>query len=118
MTIDETLAEFARHFVQSHYRERFLHDARRRPEKLDSKVSHASADIFEPRTLGGSVQYDDADPCLFFFRSGFINMPWGEAMRRIEAHGGGGYLVIDATGRKFFAQSEGFPPPQTHAGQA
>ena len=40
----------------------------------------------------------------------------GRICHQMNHHGGGGYLVVNSTGSKFYAQAEGFPPPETYAG--
>ncbi len=42
---------------------------------------------------------------------------WRDAMDAVQT-GGGGVLIIDESGRRFFAQAEGFPPPDSFAGDA
>ncbi len=35
---------------------------------------------------------------------------------KIVQMGGGGYLIVDQNGYKFYAESEGEPPPEKYAG--
>jgi len=117
MTDNNALATFASNFVQQHYRDRFLHEAVKKPMRLSARICHELSGILLPQYRCGRVQFSPADKCFSFTKLRFEATTWGEAMRRVDA-GGGGHLIIDGTGRKFFADSEGFPPPETYAGGA
>ena len=118
MTQHEILTVFADAFVQKHLRARFLHESERKPMRLAARLSHGLPGLLLPQYRGGKVSFKPGDECLCFTRSDFQLTTWGDAMRKIEYNGGGGNLVIDVTGCKFFADSEGFPPPDIYAGAA
>lgn len=103
-------------FVQPTYRERFIHEASKKPGKLMARVCHDIESVFDSRFDGEQFKYVESDACLLFTMTGRQSKTtWGEAMQLVQ-RGGGGILVIDGSGRKFFAQSEGFPPPRQFAG--
>ncbi|GEM_PF-4651194 len=108
----------AQRFVLSTFRDRFVHEALRRPERLMTRICHQIDAVFERRFRGGSTACPAQAPCLFFELTGRRSWTtWGLAMDLVR-RGGGGFLVIDGSGRGFFAQAEGEPPPTCYAGDA
>lgn len=116
MELKDTLEIFSRSFVKKPYRYRCVHDALKKPGNLMKKVCHGISDVFEPRFENGSINVDSNDPCYLFDLNGHMEKTtWGNAMIALQG-GGGGFLIIDRTGCKFYAESEGEPPPVKYAG--
>jgi hypothetical protein len=108
---------FAERFVKKAFRGRLVHEAIRKPDKLMARVCTQIADVFEDHFRNGACVLKPNDQCFLFEMTGRSQeMSWSAATQHMNEYGGGGYLVIEATGHKFYAQSEGFPPPQTYAG--
>jgi hypothetical protein len=113
-----TLTLFAHRFVRREFRERFLHEAARKPARLHSRICHGIDRVFddEYRCLDRRQPafFQAHDPCLFF--SGrFESVTWAEARAEMD-RGGGGYLVIKRDGSAFHAETEGEPPDRIYAG--
>lgn len=84
-----------------------------------ARVCHDIESLFEERFKNGSCSFLGSNGCLLFTLVGHMTFTtWDEAMKTVERGGGGGYLIIDESGRHFFAQAEGSPPPVKFAGDA
>jgi hypothetical protein len=118
MNIDEVLRIFCTNFVQPDFRERFLHEAVKKPTRLRSRICHEISDVFLPQYRGGRIQFSPDAACITFVGTRLQPSTWAEEMQKVATIGGGGRLIIDASGRGFYADSEGFPPPDVYAGQA
>ena len=117
MLTSEALRICAAKFVKHQFRDRFVHEAIKKPERLMARVCTRISDVFEDRFRNGPCTLRPEDPCFLFGLTGrYQQINWSGALQHINNYGGGGYLVIDATGHRFYAQSEGFPPPETYAG--
>lgn len=115
MEVEAALLVASENFVLLERRDRFVHEARKKPEKLMARVCHEIEMLFESRFLGGSCSFPEGDGCILYTLTGRVSKStWGEAMKAV-ALGGGGFLIIDESGKRFFAQSEGFPPPKHYA---
>lgn len=116
--MEKALKLFAQKFVRKSFRERFVHEALKKPERLMYRVCHAISDVFEHRFKNGRCEFNGKAECFFYVLTGDLqHTTWAQALERINRLGGGGYLIIDASGDKFYAQSEGTPPPDTYSGQ-
>lgn len=103
------LNEFSVRFVRKALRERVVHEALKKPRKLQARVCHEISDVFDEKYKGGAPRIGDDDRCLFLGWSGeIVELTWREARERM-ASGGGGYLVINSTGTAFYAETEGYP---------
>lgn len=110
MDESEALALFASRFVRCEFRERFLHEARRRPQDLHRRICHDIESVIDASFKGQAASIEPQDPCLFLGWFGPVTrISWHEARSRM-ASGGGGYLVIKADGSAFHAETEGYPP--------
>jgi hypothetical protein len=108
MTPTETLEAFASCFVIEGFRSRFLHEAIKKPDKLHGRICHHIDDVFPEKYRGHLVRFKDDDPCLVLgWGRGIRESTWGEAAHFMSR--GGGLLVIDSTGRKFYAETEALP---------
>jgi hypothetical protein len=117
MPTDKALKIFAHKFVKKQFQDRFIHEVVKKPARLMARVCDRISDVFEDRFRNGMCTLKPDDRCVLFELTGrFQEMTWSAAKQHMDSYGGGGYLVIEATGHKFFAQSEGFPPTQTYAG--
>lgn len=108
------IEKFASHFVIATFRERFSHEALKKPHKLNARICHAIETVFESKYKGGSVEFESIEPCIYISRSEKIReLSWLEASKYI---GCGGILVISQKGNKFYAETEGEPAIQIWAG--
>ena len=105
-----TLTAFAGHFVVVAFRERFVHEALKKPRRLHARVCHELPAWLAPPCGAGDAGFQAAQACWSLVRPGvWVAISWADARERLSA-GGGGHLVIAAGGERFHAESEGFPP--------
>ena len=105
MVKTEALETFAQSFVLPGIRERIIHEATKRPEKLLQRICHDIQDMFSPALARCSVSYEESDECyLLIGPRGFTKTTWAKASRNMGL--GEGCLIIDATGTTFYAESE------------
>ncbi|MDH3438584.1 MAG: hypothetical protein OEN48_16565 [Betaproteobacteria bacterium] len=117
MVTNEALQIFAAKFVKRAFQDRFVHEAIKKPARLMTRICHRISDVFEDRFRDGTCTLKPDDQCFLFELTGrHQETNWSAATQHMDKYGGGGYLVIEATGQKFYAQSEGFPSPETYAG--
>ena len=96
---------FASAFVVPAFRDRFVHEAARRPDKLLARVCHNPDDLFEASLAKGRCSFELSEACLILSSpKGFRASTWAEAHRAMGL--GDGLLVIGAAGGKFYAETE------------
>lgn len=111
-----TIEQFSKNFVKSHYQGRCVHDALKKPNKMMQKICHRISEVFDDKYRDNLMTYDEHAECYFWCLTGHVDKTtWSAAMNVVNITGGGGYLIIEVGGNKFFAQSEG-KQPQTYAG--
>ncbi len=115
MNVTDTLAAFATNFVKEDMRERFLHEAIKKPAKLQVRICHSFDALFPAQYKNASVRFEPESSCLVFGRRPkFEETTWQEASKQIGF--GDGVLVISSNGRQFYAESEGAPVSEVWAG--
>ena len=84
-----------------------------------SKICHSISDVFPQQYAHGKIGFTDQDDCIFFDLTGRAEeLTWEQASISMTTYGGGGYLVIEKNGNKFYAESEGYPPSEVYTGVA
>lgn len=117
MDIKRPITVAANKFVLKNFRERFVHEATKKPAKLMKRVCHEIESVFEDRFFNRVPNYPENEKCFLFDLSGHLSiLSWKDAME-VVGIGGGGILIIDESGSRFFAQSEGFPPDKHYFGE-
>ena len=105
MTNIEIFEAFASTFIRSEFRERFAHEATKKPGKLLERVCHESGQMFEATLANGSCSYQPSESCLILSGlKGFVVSTWAHASRAMGL--GDGFLVIGSGGSKFYAETE------------
>ena len=107
MNSEELLAHFARNHVRPEFRERFMHEALKKPGKLQSRICHSITDVFSERYRHGLCPFSEEDPCVPITGTGVEHLeqrPWSEV--RYLATPGFGLLAISSDGREFIAETE------------
>ena len=100
---------FAGRYVREAFRERFVHEAMRRPIDLHRRICHEIEKVFDTKYEGQAASFKDDDDCLFLGWSWKITRKtWKEAREEMPG-GGGGYLVIKADASSFYAETEAYP---------
>jgi hypothetical protein len=116
MSHAEILEAFAAAFVRQEFRDRFVHEALKKPTKLHARVCHSIEDLFPVQYKNRSVQFKPEAPCLVLgWNRGLQETTWGEASKQMQV--GGGLLVIDLSAAKFYAETEGTPEAEVYAGE-
>ncbi|AYQ28873.1 MULTISPECIES: hypothetical protein [unclassified Polaromonas] len=109
MTNPEALAAFVGRFVKAEFRDRFLHEAVKKPKDLHRRVCHDIEKIFDGSYRGRPAAFQVDDQCLLLgWSSPFTAVSWTDAKAKID-QGGGGYLVVKSDGSAFYAETEGEP---------
>jgi hypothetical protein len=105
----QILEKFAEKFVIKKFRERFVHEALKRPKDLHRRICHEISTVFSEVYENQKISFDNKDKCLFLSWSEPIYpTTWKEA-KEVMSSGGGGYLVIKADGSGFYAETEAYP---------
>lgn len=105
MSDKELFETFAQNFVRPEFRDRFVHEALKKPGKLHSRICHSIGDLFDAKFAHGTCSFGDAENCVMISGSkGFKTATWSDARNLIGFDIG--LLVIGADGRKFYAETE------------
>ena len=99
------LEAFAQRYVVAGFRERFVHEAMKRPEKLHSRICHSIEDVLPASFAGNPAPFSSEDQCLVLEGSrGFRATTWGALRRQVGL--GEGLLVVGNDGSRFYAETE------------
>ena len=105
MVNNEVFSVFAAQFIRPEFRERFIHEATKKPEKLLQRVCHNIEELFLPSFAKSDSPVVKTGTCyLLHGPRGFRETSWESASKIIGI--GDGCLVIDASGNMFYAESE------------
>lgn len=117
MDRSEILLSFSRNFVNEEFRERFFREATKKPEKLFARICHSIEEVLLSRYKGRTVSFDPEQHCVMLGpKVRFEEVTWAVAHKAMGF--GGGLLVIDASGKKFYAETEGTPKHEVWCGDA
>ncbi len=106
-TNHDLLETFAAKHVQRSFRDRFLHEAINKRNKLQSRICHTINDVFADSYRDGACPFSPDEICIPIAGTGvdsFKEYRWSEVLK--EATPGFGLLVISADGSKFYAETE------------
>ncbi len=105
MSNKEIFVAFASAFIKRSFRDRFVHEAIKKQDKLLARVCHNPDDLFEASLLNGNCSYEPSEACLVLSDfTGFRSSTWAEAQGVMGL--GDGVLIIGAAGSKFYAETE------------
>lgn len=105
----EIITKFAKDFVKKNFRDRFVHEAMKRPKDLHRRICHDISKVFDDSFKGQSISFRNDEKCLFLgWSNPIVQITWKEAEKNMSS-GGGGYLVIKAGGTGFYAETEAYP---------
>lgn len=115
--LTQALQAAARNFVHPAFADRFAHEASRKPARLRARVCHETDHLFQARYKGGAVS-GRANETWYLLdgAKGFRPATWEEVRARMGL--GMGLLAIDASGRRFHAESEDSSGREIWAGEA
>jgi hypothetical protein len=109
MTEIEIIQKFAKAFVKKRFRDRFVHEAIKKPNDLHRRICHDISKVFDDSFKGQSISFKNDEKCLFLgWSKPVIQTTWKDAKETMSS-GGGGYLVIKADGTGFYAETEAYP---------
>ncbi len=93
-----------------------MHEAKKKPGDLHARICHEIEKIFSSKYTGGSITYQPEDQCLRLSGNKLEETTWALAEKHMGL--GDGLLIIDATGRKFYAETESGPhnPSKVYTG--
>jgi hypothetical protein len=101
----EILSVFAARFVIGVFRERFVHEAMKKPARLHERICHHIQEVFAEDLKNGRCKYQPEEACWVLNGSKPIRLStWQTASRLIGL--GDGLLVIGSGGNKFYAETE------------
>jgi hypothetical protein len=105
----ETIKKFAKTFVKKPFRDRFVHEAIKKPNDLHRRICHDISKVFDDTFKDKNISFSNDEKCLFLgWSKPVVQITWKEAKETMST-GGGGYLVIKADGTGFYAETEAYP---------
>jgi len=109
MNKKEILTDFSNNFVNKSFRTRFVHEAIKKPNDLHRRICHEIDKVFNDKYKSKKHSFKENESCLYLgWFSHTQEMTWSEA-KELMSQGGGGYLVINTLGTKFYAETEEYP---------
>jgi len=101
------LEDFARKHVLPALRDRFVHEALNKPQKLEARICHGIDQLFPGTLRGGKHSFQALDVCIPIAgvddEIRLKECPWSELEQLL---GSGGWLVSSADGNRFYAETE------------
>ncbi len=104
------LTRFATLFIKRGFSARFLHEAVKRPRDLHRRISHDIESIIDPVHKHQAHGFGHGDACIFLSLMVHFRLTTWQNAEHQMASGSGGYLVIRADGRAFYAETASHPP--------
>ena len=105
MESKSVLAEFAKRYVVHDFRERFIHEATKRPDKLHARICHNIGDVLPDSFAGGRSNFAAEEICLVLDgEMGFHTKTWGALQAKVGL--GEGLLAVCCNGSQFYAETE------------
>jgi hypothetical protein len=102
----EFLGRFAEAFVVSSFRDRFVHEAMKKPQRLATRICHSIEEIFAASFRGGESPFEAGDACIPI--SGTALNPqrcrWSDLAPYVRA--GAGALIASENCDRFYAETE------------
>jgi hypothetical protein len=103
-------------FVETTFRDRFVHEASKKPSKLRARVCHEINRVFQARYKAGLVRGLAGESWyLLDNNTAFRQCSWGEVSSLMRL--GIGILAISENGDKFYAESEDSSGMEVWAGE-
>lgn len=109
----QLLEAFAHIHVIKGFRERFVHEAIHKPERLHSRIRHTIGDVFSESCRDGANPFAPDDVCILFTGDG-PDFPKEYRWSDLEHSPlrGFGLLAVSTDGTRFYAETErGYQSP-------
>jgi hypothetical protein len=106
------LAEFATRFVRSGFRDRFVHEAINKPQRLATRICHSIEEVFSSSYIVDGTPFESGDACVPISGTD-LNLQechWSDLALYVNR--GSGVLVASKACDRFYAETEsehGFP---------
>ena len=103
----QLLETFTSKHVRRDFRERFIHEAFKKPGKLQSRIFHRIHDVFADSYRDRTCPFGPDEICIPITGTGvdsFEKYRWAEIQGK--ATPGFGLLVISSDGSRFYAETE------------
>ena len=106
MEARDQLEEFARRFVITPFRDRFVHEALKKPGKLHARICHRIEEVFPAKFRGGALRFTKDDLVFPIVGTDYDceECKW-EDVAGIEGSGYG-MLVASADLKTFYSETE------------
>jgi hypothetical protein len=100
------LAEFAARFVDPAFRERFVHEAMKKPERLATRICHSIQDVLSDTYLSGVTPFEAQDRCVPISGTDLDlrECSWADLSPYVNR--GTGVLIASKAGDRFYAETE------------
>lgn len=103
----QIIQAFSRAFVVKNFRNRFVHEAIKKPARLHQRICHGIEDVFPIAYKNCSIQFLPDEPCLILWSNLRLEKStWSQVQ---QVGNGDGILVISLSQLKFYAETEGMP---------
>ncbi len=105
MNTSESLKAFTDRFVLATARERFLHEAKNKPQRLLERICHSAHELLDKSLTGNRFKPKEANEYLMLSgKKGFIVITGQQAFNLMGS--GEGVLIISVDGEDFYAETE------------
>lgn len=100
------LQHFADTFVEPTFRERFIHEATKKPQRLTARICHSIEEIFSSSYSHGRPPFGPDDLCIPISGTdcNFQQLCWSELATYVDR--GNGILIASADANRFYAETE------------
>lgn len=110
---EEILGVFTARYVRREFQVRFLHEAKKKPSRLLSRVCHEIERIFDSRWKATPECLPQSGEYLALYNTGFAFEPWTACKaNHVLADGG---LIISQGGEWFWARGEELRAAEYHS---
>jgi hypothetical protein len=106
MRPEDFLREFAAHFVVPSYRERFVHEAMKKPQRLATRICHSIGEVLSQSYLSDSISFDPQDESVPISGTDMDlqECSWVDLSPYVRR--GAGVLIASKACDRFYAETE------------
>lgn len=103
---DAFLAEFAKRFVKSGFRDRFVHEAINKPQRLATRICHSIEEVFSSTYIAEATSFEFGDICVPISGTDLDLQEclWSDLAPYVNR--GSGVLVASKACDRFYAETE------------
>ena len=105
MKNSKPLKTFSEKFILATARERFLHEAKNKPQRLLERICHSADELLDKSLTGNRFKLKEANEYLMLsVKKGFISITGKQVFTLMGS--GEGALIISVDGEDFYAETE------------